>query len=318
MPNKLEQLKQYTVIVADTGDIEAIAKFIPQDATTNPSLILKATQNSAYDHLIKDALNWAKQQSLDQTTLLARTVEKLMINFGCEILKIIPGRVSTEIDARLSFNTKDTIEAAHRLINLYAAHGIDKNRILLKIASTWEGIQAAKQLEREGIHCNMTLIFHFLQAVACADVGATLVSPFVGRIYDWYKQQAKHDFAADEDPGVLSVRKIFQYFKSHQYTTVIMGASFRNREQIEALAGCDYLTISPALLNELEQAQGTLTRILDPNSCKKHSSIHYNESQFRYTLNDDPMTCEKLGEGIRVFSQDTIKLEQQISQSLSL
>lgn len=306
--SKLEQLKSMTTVVADTGDIEAIAQYQPQDATTNPSLLLKAANIAQYQHLIEEAVSFAKGQSSDH---LRHALEKLSVNFGVEILKNIPGRVSTEVDARLSFDVEATVETAKRLIALYAEAGIDKDRILIKIASTFEGIEACRQLEAEGIHCNMTLMFDFSQAVACADAKATLISPFVGRIYDWYKKAEGHDFEAAEDPGVLSVAQIFNYFRHFDIDTVVMGASFRHTGQIEQLAGCDFLTISPNLLSELEADEGELPQILSAEEAKSQNieRIHLDEKAFRYALNENAMATEKLAEGIRLFCRDIEKLE---------
>lgn len=317
MPNKLEQLKKYTVVVADTGDIEAIRQHLPQDATTNPSLLLKAANMPQYQSLVDDAINWAKQQSKNAEQQQHDASRKLTINFGSEILKIIPGRVSTEVDAKLSFDVEGTIDQAKQIIDLYEQHNVSKDRVLIKIAATWEGIQAATQLEKIGIHCNMTLIFSFVQAVKCADAGVTLISPFVGRIYDWYKQKEQRDFSPAEDPGVLSVKRIFNYYKHFNFKTIIMGASFRNIGQIEELAGCDYLTISPTLLSELQSSQGELKPKLKAE--KSSSSIQkliLDENQFRWLLNEDAMATEKLAEGVRLFSRDMRGLEEKLSRCL--
>ncbi|MDO8954644.1 MAG: transaldolase [Gammaproteobacteria bacterium] len=318
MTNKLEQFKKMTTVVADTGDIASIERYTPQDATTNPSLILKAAAMPEYQHLVAEAVAYAKQQSPDPKKQLHAALTKLAVNFGIEILKLIPGRVSTEVDARLSFDKAATIKQAHELIALYESQGIDRQRILIKIASTWEGICAAEELEREGIHCNLTLMFNFAQAIACADAGITLISPFVGRIYDWYKKHNNCDYAAAEDPGVLFVSKVYHYFRKFDYATVVMGASFRNLGQIEALAGCDFLTISPNLLAELQEAQGELTQRLSLKESKAMdlTKISLDEASFRWMLNDDAMATEKLAEGIRLFAQDIVKLEQQLSTLL--
>ena len=318
MTNKLNQLKNFTTVVVDTGDIETIRQYAPQDATTNPSLILKAAKLPKYRTLIDEAIEFAKQKSnsLDEQIHLA--VRKLMINFGREILKIIPGRVSTEVDVRLSFDKVGTIQQARELIELYDSEGITKNRILIKVASTWEGIQAAEELERKGIQCNLTLLFGYNQAVKCADAGVTLISPFVGRIYDWYKKKEQKDFKGDEDPGVQSVKRIFDYFKAFDYPTIVMGASFRNTGQIQALAGCDYLTISPQLLSELEADQGELTRKLDSkNLSSKPEKLKLDEKHFRWLLNEDAMATEKLAEGIRLFTRDLETLEQLLAKRLT-
>jgi transaldolase len=309
--NKLEQLKQFTTIVADTGDIDAIRKFRPLDATTNPSLLLKASQLPQYQPLLQKARDYAKSHS-GQTSPASMAADKLATLIGGEILSIIDGRVSTEVDARLSFDTRATIEKARLLINLYEEIGIQRSRILIKIASTWEGICAASVLEREGIHCNLTLLFSFEQARACADAGATLISPFVGRILDWYKANTeKKSYTPEEDPGVLSVRAIYNYYKLHNYPTIVMGASFRSTGQVEALAGCDRLTISPVLLEELASDQGTLERKLHPQagSTTEHKAIALSESQFRWALNANAMAHDKLSEGIRIFAADQEKLE---------
>jgi transaldolase len=307
MSNKLEQLKTYSDVVADTGDIEAIRRYKPLDATTNPSLLYKAAQMPQYAALVKDALG--------STNSIAAASDKIAVAIGCEILKIVPGKVSTEVDARLSFDTQASIAKAHHLIELYEAAGISKNRVLIKVAATWEGIRAAEKLEKEGINCNLTLLFNFSQAAACADAGVFLISPFVGRILDWYKANTdKKEYAPLEDPGVQSVTKIYNYYKQHGYKTVVMGASFRNTGEIEALAGCDRLTISPQLLGELEADQGKLERALAPG--KSTMSIPRqleNEIQFRFSMNEDAMATEKLAQGIRGFVADQISLEKYLS-----
>lgn len=303
MTNKLVQLKQFSDVVADTGDIEAIARYQPLDATTNPSLLFKAAQMPQYQDLVK--------QALSSTASIGDAADKIGVAIGCEILKIVPGRVSTEVDARLSFDTEASIAKAHKLIELYAAAGISKERVLIKLASTWEGIRAARVLEKEGINCNLTLLFSFAQAAACADAGAFLISPFVGRILDWYKANtAKKEYAASEDPGVISVTNIYNYYKEHGYKTVVMGASFRNTGEIEALAGCDRLTISPELLAALEADTGTLTRALEPGKVKTGGAkIVDSEAAFRFNMNEDPMATDKLSDGIRKFVADQINLE---------
>jgi len=316
--NKLDQLRKMTTIVADTGDIEAIKEYTPTDATTNPSLLLKAAQLPEYRELVHDAFDYGKSTVKDPKQRSRQILNKLAVNFGVEILKIIPGRVSTEADARFSFNTQHTIEHAREIIGLYRQAGIDTQRILIKIASTWEGINAARQLETEGIHCNLTLLFSLSQAIACAEARVTLISPFVGRIMDWYKaKQGVDGFLAADDPGVKSVTEIYQYFKKFDYDTVIMGASFRNKEEILELAGCDYLTIAPALMHELQDESGTVIRKLDVNSAKKsqHEQIILDESNFRWNLNDDAMATEKLAEGIRNFNADALKLLHFIENS---
>lgn len=311
--SKLEQLKTMTSVVADTGDIEAIKQFSPQDATTNPSLIYKAAQLPQYQSLITDSVTWAKQQDGD---LLENTLDKLSVSIGCEILNIVPGYVSTEVDARLSFDTVATINKARKLVTLYEEANIERSRILIKIASTWEGIQAAKVLEEEGIRCNLTLLFNFAQAVACAQSDVFLISPFVGRILDWYKKAEGVDsYAPLEDPGVKSVTRIYNYYKTHGYKTVVMGASFRNAGEIEALSGCDKLTISPALLEELQKDNGIITQQLNPSTQSEDSKwADLTESKFRWEMNQDPMATEKLAEGIRNFAIDQGKLEALIQK----
>lgn len=316
--NKLEQLKKITTIVVDTGDIDAIKEFTPTDATTNPSLIYHATQKPQYKHLIEDAVNYAKKKSKNHYDIRSLMMDKLFVNFGTEILKIIPGRVSTEVDARLSFDIDGSIRKAHALIKLYEEAGINKDRILIKLASTWEGTRAAQVLEKEGVHCNMTLLFSLPQAIASAEVGATLISPFVGRILDWYKQHEKvNEYAPQDDPGVKSVTEIYNYFKKFDYKTQIMGASFRNKEEILELAGCDLLTISPQFLEELKKAEGDVPRKLDPT--KAHNmdikKIPLDEKTFRLMLNENAMATDKLSEGIRKFAEDAAKLEQTIASS---
>ncbi|MFU8763226.1 MAG: transaldolase [Haliea sp.] len=317
MSSKLEQLKGMTDVVADTGDIEAIRRFHPQDATTNPSLLLKAAALPHYAQLLTQARNFAMREGGSSAEQLANCCDRFAVDIGCEILKIIPGRISTEVDARLSFDTKATIDRAHRLIDLYEQAGIPRERILIKVASTWEGIRAGAQLEKAGINCNLTLLFGFAQAAACADAGVYLISPFVGRILDWHL--ANSDLVVKQpadDPGVQSVRRIYQYYKTHGYRTVVMGASFRNTGEIEALAGCDRLTISPALLESLAADSGELPRQLSPdNAASEDAREAPEESTFRLALNDDAMATEKLAEGIRNFIADQITLEQVIAGS---
>ena len=310
--NLVESLKRYTTVVADTGDFEAIAKHKPQDATTNPSLLYQAAQMPDYEHLLEEAIQHALQVSSERAGRAEAFMDKLLVSFGCEILKIVPGRVSTEVDAGLSFDTEGTLAKAHRLIELYRKAGIGRERILIKIASTWEGIRAAEKLEREGIHCNLTLLFSFAQAVACAEAGVTLISPFVGRIYDWYKKERGGDIPADEDPGVASVARIYNYFKKFDYKTQVMGASFRKVDRIVRLAGCDLLTISPDLLKQMEDMPGEITRRLSVETAKASDAakIHLDEKTFRWMHNEDPMAVEKLSEGIRKFYADARKLEQ--------
>jgi transaldolase len=313
--NKLARLRELTTVVADTGDIESIRRYAPVDATTNPSLLLKAAQDPAYQHLVSRAVEAGQAGGGGDAERLERILDQLAVTFGAEILKIIPGRVSTEVDARLSFDTGATVERARRLIALYEAAGLDRSRILIKIASTWEGIRAAGILEREGIHCNLTLLFSFAQAVACADAGVTLISPFVGRILDWYKKAEGVDgYPPAEDPGVRSVTRIYHYYKKHDYPTVVMGASFRNTGEILELAGCDLLTISPQLMAELEAAEGDVPRKLDPAAAADagEARLELIETGFRWALNEDAMATEKLAEGIRNFTRDTEKLESMI------
>ena len=309
--SKLDQLKAMTVVVADTGEINAMKAYQPEDATTNPSLLYKVAQNPEYTGYILEAIEWAKEQGGSDAQRLENTLLKFAVNVGREILTIVPGRVSTEVDARLSFDTDATIAQAQRLIELYEEVGIGRERILIKIASTWEGIKAAEQLEKQGINCNLTLLFNFTQAVACAEAGVTLISPFVGRILDWFKKNTGRDhYPASEDPGVLSVSKIYNYYKQFGYQTIVMGASFRNAAEIEQLAGCDKLTISPQLMQELQNDTGTLERKLSPEiapSSERHPQI--TENSFRWLLNEDPMATEKLAEGIRNFAIDQGKLE---------
>jgi transaldolase len=315
--NKLARLRELTTVVADTGDIESIRRYAPVDATTNPSLLLKAAQDPAYQHLVAQAVEAGQAGGGDDAERLERILDQLAVTFGAEILKIIPGRVSTEVDARLSFDTAATVERARRLIALYEAAGLDRSRILIKIASTWEGIRAAGILEGEGIHCNLTLLFSFAQAVACADAGVTLISPFVGRILDWYKKAEGVDgYPAAEDPGVKSVTRIYRYYKKHDYPTVVMGASFRNTGEILELAGCDLLTISPQLMAELEAAEGDVPRKLDPATAAVEGEprLELTEIDFRWALNEDAMATEKLAEGIRNFTRDTEKLEAMIRE----
>lgn len=317
--NHLEQLKKLTKVVADSGDFESIRKFRPVDATTNPSLILIAARDPKYSALVDDAIEFAKHQSGNEQEKINLAMDRLIIGFGKEILRIVPGRVSTETDARLSFDTEGTIRKARELISLYQHEGIDRKNILIKIASTWEGIKAGEQLTREGIHCNMTLLFSLPQAVACAEAGIQLISPFVGRILDWYKKnQGIQHIPPEEEPGVLLVQNIYNYYKKFGYKTEIMGASFRNAGEIIALAGCDLLTISPELLKELEQAEGTLERKLYPEKAKvsEIKRLDLDEKKFRWMMNEDAMATEKLSEGIRKFTEDILKLENLIANRI--
>ena len=311
--NLLESLRRYTTVVADTGDIDAIQELRPQDATTNPSLLYQAAQMPRYEHLLDEAIQHALQSGTDRAARAEAFMDKLLVSFGCEILKIVPGRVSTEVDAGLSFDIDGTVGKARRLIGLYETAGVGRERVLIKIASTWEGIRAAEQLEREGIHCNLTLLFSFAQAVACAEAGVTLISPFVGRIYDWYKKErGGADIPADEDPGIVSVTGIYNYFKKFDYRTQVMGASFRKVDQIVRLAGCDLLTISPDLLEHMEKTPGEVTRRLSIETAMASDAtkIHLDEKAFRWMHNEDAMAVEKLSEGIRKFYADAHKLEQ--------
>ncbi len=314
--NLLEQLKSYTKVVADTGDFQSIDAYKPADATTNPSLIYAASQDPKYASLIDDAIAYAKGISTDKTVQLSKAMDKLAVNFGLEILKIVPGRVSTEVDARLSFDTEATIAKARELIALYEVNGISRERILIKVASTWEGIKASEALEKEGIHGNLTLLFSIAQAIRCAEANVTLISPFVGRILDWYKKdRGVSEIAAPEDPGVLSVGQIYNYYKKFGYKTIVMGASFRNIGEIIELAGCDALTIAPSLLKELESTEGILDKKFVPETSKNLDikQIHMDEKTFRWMMNEDAMATEKLAEGIRNFTKDLIKLEKYIS-----
>lgn len=315
MDNKLDQLKSMTQVVADTGDIEAIKLFKPVDATTNPSLLLKASELPHYQDILKQAVAWSKGHASNEQEQLALACDKFGVDLGTEITGIIPGYISTEVDARLSFDTQATINKAKQLIEMYAANGISKDRVLIKIASTWEGIKAAEALQSEGINCNLTLIFSFAQAVAAAEAKAFLISPFVGRILDWYKASTGEEYTAETDPGVISVTKIYNYFKQHGHNTVVMGASFRNTGEIEQLAGCDRLTISPALLSELENDPSALDQKLYQDKFEPQDKVSFDEPSFRWAMNEDPMATEKLAEGIRNFAKDQVKLEDKL-QSL--
>ncbi len=317
MSNQLESLRAITTVVADTGDIEAIKKYTPVDATTNPSLLLKAASLPQYANLITQAITYAKTQSKVLEEQLLAAGDKLSVLIGQEILQLIPGRISTEVDARLSFNTQATIDKAQQLIAMYQEAGVDKSRILIKIASTWEGIKAAQKLEKEGINCNLTLLFSFAQARACAEAGVFLISPFVGRILDWYKaNNADTDYSGANDPGVVSVTNIYNYYKQHGYKTVVMGASFRNTSEIIELAGCDRLTISPQLLDELANTAGALeTKLVDKGASKKAPEALC-EVSFRWEMNEDPMATQKLSEGIRNFAADQGKLESLLAKQL--
>ena len=315
MPSKLEQLKKMTVVVSDSGDFEAIRAFKPQDSTTNPSLILKAAQMSNYGHLVDEAILWGRSHS----NVTSQITDRLAVNFGAELLKIVPGRVSTEVDADLSFDTQGSIDKAHAFIADYQSRGIGRDRILIKLAATWEGIRAAEVLQKEGIQCNMTLIFSLAQAAACADAGAFLISPFVGRILDWYSKTEGKTYTAETDPGVVSVREIYTYYKAYDIKTVVMGASFRNQGEIEALAGCDRLTIAPALLKSLDEDMGELPRRLSPEGAagKAPARMSLDEKTFRHLMNQDAMATEKLADGIRLFGKDLNTLREVVSGKLA-
>ncbi|KAL7419969.1 Transaldolase [Cryptotrichosporon argae] len=322
MSTSLDALKASgTVVVSDSGDFESIAAYKPQDATTNPSLILAAAKLPAYAHLIDAAVKFGKEKGGDLEVQSENALDRLLVEFGKEILKVIPGRVSTEVDAKFSFDTRATIAKAHQIISLYESLGISKDRVLIKIASTWEGIQAAKQLEEEGIHCNLTLLFGFGQAVACAEAKVTLISPFVGRILDWYKKATGEEYTAETDPGVKSVQKIFNYYKQHGYNTIVMGASFRNVGEIKALAGCDYLTIAPKLLEELKNSTEDVPKKLATESANEapitKESFISDEAKFRWALFEDQMAFDKLHEGIRGFAKDGNTLKQLLTEKLS-
>ncbi len=316
--SSLDQLKQFTTVVADTGDFESIRAFHPQDATTNPSLILAATQKPEYRYIIDKVIADRKNSGLSGAAQIEDIIDHVLVAFGLEILKVVPGRVSTEVDARLSFDVEGTVAKARHLIGLYEAAGISRERVLIKIASTWEGIRAAEVLEKEGIHCNLTLLFSLPQAVACAEARVQLISPFVGRIYDWYKAVEKRDYVGAEDPGVKSVTTIYNYYKKFGYKTEVMGASFRNTGQIIELAGCDLLTISPDLLAKLASSDEPVVRKLDPETAKASNleKLVLDEKTFRYLLNEDAMATEKTAEGIRKFAADIVKLEKFIASLL--
>jgi len=320
MSNALDRLKEKTVVVADTGDIQAIDKYTPQDATTNPSLLLAAAKMPEYNELINDAVKYAKSKSDKLDEQVEEAMDKLFVKFGCEILKKVPGRVSTEVDARLSFDVEGSLAKARKFIKLYEAEGISRDRILIKLGTTWEGVQAAKVLEKEGIHCNMTLLFSFAQAIACAEAEVTLISPFVGRIYDWFvKSTGNKNYTMLEDPGVKSVTRIYNYYKKYGYKTVVMGASFRNTDQIKGLMGCDLLTISPKLLEQLQKDESDMKVQLSEETAKDSTDakVSLNESAYRFAHNEDAMAVEKLAEGIRKFTVDAIKLENMLKERIS-
>ncbi len=316
--SQLEQLKKHTIVVADTGDFESIKDYKPQDATTNPSLIYAATQKENYVHLLDEVIADRKNSGLSGAAQIEDIIEHLLVKFGCEILKIVPGRVSTETDARYSFDTEGSICKARQLIKLYEERKIPRERVLIKIASTWEGINAAEQLQKEGIKCNLTLLFSLPQAVRCAEAKVQLISPFVGRIYDWYKASEKRDYVGAEDPGVISVQEIYTYYKKFGYKTEVMGASFRNVGEILELAGCDALTISPDLMKKLSDSDEPVARKLDPEKAKsaKIDKLELDEKKFRYLVNDNAMASEKTAEGIRKFSADIVKLEKVVAGKL--
>lgn len=314
--NKLEQLRQYTTVVADTGDVDAMKEFKPQDATTNPSLVLKASELPQYASLIDDAIAYAKAQSNDKAQQILDASDKLAVNIGLEIIQIVPGRISTEVDARLSFDIDAMLVKARKLIALYEEAGINRDRILIKLASTWEGIRAGEILEKEGINCNLTLLFSFAQARACAEAGVFLISPFVGRIMDWYKAKEGRSFEATEDPGVISVTNIYNYYKEHGYNTVVMGASFRSAGEIEELAGCDRLTIGPSFLEELSKDEGTLECKLVPTTEVKERPAPMTQAEFLWEHTQDAMAVEKLAEGMRAFAVDQGKLETMLEARL--
>ena len=316
---QLDQLKQFTRVVADTGDFGSLKQYAPQDATTNPSLILKAVSMPEYRHLLEKALADTRSANVPASERIAHTMDRLLVGFGIEILKIVPGRVSTETDAHLSFDRDGLIAKAKRFIELYRANGISRERVLIKIASTWEGVRAAEVLQKEGINCNMTLLFSLVQAVACAEAGAKLISPFVGRILDWHRKNSGKEFAPEDDPGVQSVKTIYAYYKKFGHPTEVMGASFRNAGEILELAGCDLLTISPALLGELQKSTALVARKLSPEmaAASEIERLKVDEKTFRWLLNEDAMATEKTAEGIRLFHADALKLEKMIAEQLA-
>ena len=317
MTSKLEQLRAMTTVVADTGDIEAVARLKPVDCTTNPSIVLKALGTDAFADAFKEAITWGKAKGGASEAVVEAIADRLAVSVGAALAGLVPGRVSTEVDADLSFDTKASIEKAHGIIAAYKERGIERDRILIKLASTWEGIRAAEVLQNEGIDCNLTLLFSKAQAIACADAKVFLISPFVGRILDWYKKSTGENYTAETDPGVLSVRSIYNYYKSNGIKTIVMGASFRNAGEIEALAGCDRLTISPQLLDELDAATGNLPRMLSPESVSPEPHVSLDEKAFRWAMNEDAMATEKLAEGIRGFAKDLGTLRTQIAKALA-
>lgn len=316
MTSKLDQLRSITTVVADTGDIDAVARLKPVDCTTNPTIVLKALGTPAFADAIKEAVGWGKKQGGDQDAVVAAVADRLAISVGAALAKLVPGRVSTEVDADLSFDTQASIAKAHNIIAAYKERGIERDRILIKLASTWEGIRAAQVLQSEGIDCNLTLLFSKAQAIACAEAKAFLISPFVGRILDWHKKATGQEYTSETDPGVVSVRSIYNYYKANGIPTIVMGASFRNAGEIEALAGCDRLTISPALLEELDKDQGTLERKLSPDNSTAEPLQSLDEKTFRWQLNEDAMATEKLSEGIRLFAKDLVALRAMVKKEL--
>ncbi len=317
MTSKLDQLRAMTTVVADTGDIEAVARLKPVDCTTNPTIVLKALGTPMFADAIKEAVTWGKSQGGSQDGVVSAVADRLAISVGAALAGLVPGRVSTEVDADLSFDTHASVEKGRAIIKAYEDRGIARERILIKLASTWEGIRAAEVLQKDGIDCNLTLLFSKAQAIACADAGAFLISPFVGRILDWYAKSTGKTYTAEEDPGVVSVRSIYNYYKANGIKTIVMGASFRNAGEIEALAGCDRLTISPALLDELAKDEGTLTRKLAPESFEADAPITMDEKTFRWMLNEDAMATEKLAEGIRQFGKDLAALRTMVAKELA-
>ncbi|MGE6739373.1 transaldolase [Allorhizobium pseudoryzae] len=317
MASKLEQLRSMTTVVADTGDIEAVARLKPVDCTTNPTIVLKALGTPVFADRVKEAVAWGKSQSGSSEAVVAAVADRLAISVGAALAELVPGRVSTEVDADLSFDTEASITKARGIIAAYKERGIERDRILIKLASTWEGIKAAEVLQTEGIDCNLTLLFSKAQAIACADAKAFLISPFVGRILDWYKKSTGEDYTSETDPGVISVRQIYNYYKANGISTIVMGASFRNAGEIEALAGCDRLTISPALLDELDKTDGTLERKLSPDNITEDPFQPIDEKTFRWMLNEDAMATEKLSEGIRAFAKDLVALRTMVTKELA-
>ena len=317
MTSKLDQLREMTTVVADTGDIEAVARLKPVDCTTNPTIVLKALGTPMFADAVKEATQWGKSQNGASDAVVAAVADRLAISVGAALVKLVPGRVSTEVDADLSFDTEASIAKAHQIIAAYKERGIERDRILIKLASTWEGIRAAEVLQKEGIDCNLTLLFSKAQAIACADAGVFLISPFVGRILDWYKKSTGKDYTAEEDPGVVSVRAIYNYYKANGINTIVMGASFRNAGEIEALAGCDRLTISPALLDELAADTGKLERKLSPETISADAPVKIDEKAFRWMMNEDAMATEKLSEGIRAFAKDLGALRDMVKKELA-